>query len=147
MAVTAKVYTNAQKHLDDDTDWASDTIKVRALTSSYTPSQAHEFASDLTNELGTANGYTAGGATVTGKSRSVDTASRRVRYKAGATTWTPSAGQTLTIRYLVYLKDTGSDATSPVLAYVDLGADVQATGAAWTTTPDTTDGVFYVEAA
>lgn len=148
MAVTAKVYANAAKHLDDDVDWASDTIKVSAHSSSYTPNQGtHEFFSSVTNELTTANGYTAGGATLGTKSRTVDTTTRRTRYKAAPTVWTPGAAETLTIRYLVIRKDTGSAATSPVLAYVDLGADVSATNAAWTATWDATDGCFYIEAS
>ena len=45
-------------------DWDSDTFVITCHTSSYTPSITHVFQSDLTNELGTGNGYTAGGLTI-----------------------------------------------------------------------------------
>jgi hypothetical protein len=45
MAVTTTVYGLAQKHFASaDINWASDTIKVALLTSTYTPNQdTHEF--------------------------------------------------------------------------------------------------------
>lgn len=47
--------------------WASDTIKVALLTSSYTPNyDTHDFFDDITNEV-TGTGYTAGGATLGSK--------------------------------------------------------------------------------
>jgi hypothetical protein len=147
-AATTTVYDNAQKHLDDDVDWASDTIKVTLHSSSYTPATTHEFFSSVTNELATANGYTAGGATLGTKSRTVT--GHVTAYKAAATTWTPGAGQTLTARYAVVRKDTGTASTSPVLCYVLLDsapADVSATNAAFTLTWDSTDGVFKVTAS
>lgn len=149
MAAQTKVYGNTQKHLDNDVDWASDTIKVSLHTSAYTPNQAtDEFFSTVTNELATANGYTSGGATLA--SKSVTVTSLTTAYKAGATTWTAGAGQTITARYAVVRKDTGTASTSPVLAYVLLDttpADVSATNAAFTITWDSTDGVFKVVAA
>ena len=147
-AAVTTVYDNAQKHLDDDVDWASDTIKVTLHSSSYTPATTHEFFSSVTNELSTANGYTAGGATLGTKSRTVT--GHVTAYKAAATTWTPGAGQTLAARYAVVRKDTGTASTSPVLCYVLLDsapADVSATNAAFTLTWDSTDGVFKVTAS
>lgn len=146
-APQTKVYGNAQKHLDADVDFAADTIKVTLHTSTYSPNQAtHEFFSSASNELSTANGYTAGGATL--GSKSVTVTSLTTAYKAAATTWTASG--TLTARYAIVWKDTGSAATSPLLAYVLLDsapADVSATNAAFTITWDTTDGVFKVVAS
>lgn len=139
MPVTTKWYTNGPVHIDDDVAWTSDTIKVTLHSSSYTPNQnTDEFFSAVTNELATANGYTAGGATLASKTRTVDAASNEIRYDAADVAWTPSAGQTLTARYAVIRKDTGSAATSPVLGYVDFGADVSATGTALTLTWDAT---------
>lgn len=119
---------------------------MSAHSSSYTPNQStHEFFTDATNELSTANGYTAGGATL--GTKSVALSSLTTALKAAATTWTPGAGQTLTIRYLVIRKDTGTGSTSPLLGYVDLGADTSATNAAWTATWDSTDGVLKLTAS
>ena len=126
--------------------WTTDTIKVSAHTSTYTPNQStDQFFTDATNELTTANGYTAGGATLGTKSATLTGLVTSLR--AAATVWTPSAGQTLTIRYLVVRKDTGTNSTSPLLGYVDLGADTSATGAAFTVTWDATDGVLKLTAS
>lgn len=149
MTASTKVYGNAQKHLDADVDFAADTIKAALASSSYTPNQAtHEFFSDITNELTTANGYTAGGATL--GTKSVTVTSLTTAYKAAATTWTAGVGQTLTARYCIVYKSTGTGSTSPLLAYVLLDttpADVSATNAAFTITWDATDGVFKVVAS
>ena len=146
-APQTKVYGTAQKHLDADVDWVSDTIKCTLHTSTYSPNQStHEFASSLTNELSTANGYTVGGATL--GTKSVNVSGLVTQYRAAATTWTASGS--LTARYAVVWKDTGSAATSPLLAYVLLDsapADVTATNAAFTITWDATDGVFKVTAS
>lgn len=149
MAVTAKWYSNGLKAVaSGSVNWATDTIKVAAVASSYTPNQdTHEFFSSITGELTTANGYTAGGQALGTKSVNLDAATNTVSLRAAATTWTPGAGQTLTIHYLVVYKDTGTPATSPLLGYVDLGADVSATNANWTSTWDATDGVLKLTAA
>ncbi len=47
-------------------DWDSDAIKCTLHTSTYAPNYGtHDFQNDLTNELSTAGGYTAGGAALT----------------------------------------------------------------------------------
>ena len=145
MTATTSVYDNAQKHLDDDVDWTSDTIKVILVSSSYTFSAAHEYLSDITGELATGNGYTAGGATLSGKSRTVTGAV--TAYKAATTTWTPGSGQTLTGRRAIVLKSTGTASTSPLLCSVlmdNTPADVSATNANFSLAWDATDGVFKV---
>lgn len=149
MAVTSKWYDlGLDKVAGGSIAWTSDTIKVAATSSSYTPNQAtHEFFSDITNELSTANGYTAGGATLSGKSVAAGASAAERALKASATTWTPGSGQTLTIRYLIIYKSTGTSSTSPLLGYVDLGADTSATNANWTATWDSTSGVLKITAA
>jgi hypothetical protein len=148
---TTKVYGTAQKHLDADVDWAADTIKVSLHNSTYTPNQStHEFFSSVTNELATANGYTAGGATL--GSKSVTVTALVTAYKAATTSWAITSGQTLTARYAVVRKDTGTAATSPVLAYVDFTTDQTASASGGASTSfdlvwDATDGVFKVTAA
>lgn len=53
-------------------DYLSDTIKILLCTSSYTPDlAAHDFHNDITNEVANGNGYTTGGATLTGKTASL----------------------------------------------------------------------------
>src|SRR5687767_8038701 len=57
-----KLYRRAALHfLNKEVDWDSDALVWTQHTSSYTPNQdTHEFVSDLTNELSTGGGYTAG---------------------------------------------------------------------------------------
>lgn len=148
---TTQVQGTTQKHLDADVDWVADTIKATLHTSAYTPSQAtHEFFSSATNELGTANGYTAGGATLA--SKSVTVTSLVTAYKAATTSWAIASGQTLTARYVIIRKDTGTAATSPILAVVNMTTDQTASASGGASTSfdlvwDTTDGVFKVTAS
>lgn len=147
MAITAHWFGNGLKHVaQGDIVWTTDTIKVAAFLQAATIAQAtNEFFSDLSGELTTANGYTAGGATL--GTKSVAYASEVTALKAAATVWTPSSGQTLTIGKLVVYKSTGVAGTSPLLGFVDLGADMSAVGAAWTATWDATNGVLQLTAS
>lgn len=122
-------------------DWVTDTIKVGLATSAYTPNQdTHDFWNDVSaNELASGNGYTTGGVTLGSKTRTYDTASNTVRLDAADASWTFSA--TKTFRYAVCYKDTGSAATSLLLAYIDFGAD-QAINGTFNIVFDATDGVL-----
>lgn len=137
MAVTAFWYGKGLLHALSDVDWTADTIKVALTASGYTPDQdAHEFYSSVTNELATANGYTAGGATLGSKTLTYDTSTNQVRLDAADASWT--AVGALTARRAVVYKSTGVAGTSPLLGWVDFGADVTATDAAFTVTWDAT---------
>lgn len=152
MAVSGKVYVNAVVGqfggAGDGTaqaarrvDWLSDTIKVMLCTSSYTPSQTtHCYKSSVTNEV-TGTGYTAGGATL--GTMTATKSSLVTSLDAADTSWTTS---TITARYAVIYKSTGSDATSPVLGYVDFGADATSTAGTFTITWDST-GIFVYTVA
>jgi hypothetical protein len=120
MAVSIKWYSKAllsafNKEIDLDTD----ALKVRLHTSSYTPSQStHRYVSDLTNEV-SGTGYTAGGITLT--SVTVGTSSLVFSFDAADISWTSS---TFTARYAVIYDSTpATDATRPLLGYIDFGAD------------------------
>lgn len=147
MTTTAKWFGNGLKHvLSGDVNWASDTIKVAAFPHATTITQAtNEFFSDLTGELTTANGYTAGGATL--GTKSVAYASDVTTLKAASTVWTPSTGQTLTLGIAVIYKSTGTGSTSPLLGWVDFGSDQSALAAAWTIAWDSTNGVLQATAS
>lgn len=123
MAVTALVYGKFLTSLGNkEVDLDSDTLKVMLCTSSYTPNQdTHQYKSDVTNEVSSA-GYTAGGATLT---------SVAVTYTAGTNTYMLDAadsswsGVTFSARYaVVYDSTPATDATRPLICYIDFGADI-----------------------
>lgn len=147
MAVTASLFgLTAQKMLDGTATggfpivWGTDTIKVALTTSAYTPNQdTHDYFDDVTNEI-TGTGYTAGGATLGSKTSTYDTASDQVRLDAADTTWTTS---TITARRAVIYKSTGTSSTSPLIGWVDFGADVSTTAGTFQITWDATGIINY----
>ena len=121
-------------------DWVNDTIKVALTTSTWAVDQdTMNFYDDVTNELGTATGYTAGGATLTSPALTYDTGSNTVRMDGADVSWTFTASKTM--RYAPVYKDTGTPATSPLIGYVDFGSDQTSSGV-FTIQWDATDGVF-----
>lgn len=129
------------KALNKEVDFDSDTIKVMLTTSSYTPNQdTHAYKSDVTNEV-TGTGYTAGGATLASKTLTYDAASNVIVLDAADVTW---ASSTVTARYAVIYDDTpATDATKPLLGYVDFGSDQSSTNGNFTITWDAT-GIFRI---
>lgn len=132
MAVTAVVYNIfKQKKISeaDAIDFDADTIKVALTTSAYTPNiDTHDFFNDITNEV-SGTGYTAGGITLAGKTVNLDTAGDFAYLNANPVTWTTA---TFTTRYGILYKDTGSAATSPLIGYIDFGADQVSSGGDFT---------------
>ncbi len=130
MAITAALYNNFKKNIMNGViNLASDTIKVMLTTSSYAPNiDTHEFKSSVTNEVASA-GYTAGGATLANKAVTTDTTDDEGVFDADDVVW---SAVTLTTRYAVIYKSTGVDATSPLLGYIDFGADQAAAGTDFT---------------
>lgn len=129
MAVTAKVYASFylsvfNKELDLDTD----VLYAMLCTSLYTPSQGtHRYKSDVTNEA-SGTGYTAGGVALNLPGAvTVTKSGNTVTLDAPDTAWPDS---TVTGRYLViYGVPAGgaTDATKPLISYVDFGSDVSTT--------------------
>lgn len=122
MAVTAYWYGKAflsafNKEVDLDTD----TVKVALCTSSYTPNQdTHDYYDDLSNEVANGSGYTTGGKTLTSLTVAYDGATNTFSFDAADSSWTSAS---FTARYAVIYVDTGTASTSPLLAYVNFGAD------------------------
>lgn len=134
MAVSAKWYGNAFKAaFNKEVDWDTDTIKVALCTSAYTPDQdAHQYFSSVTNEV-SGTGYTAGGQTLAGASITYTAGTNVLKLDANDSSWPTS---TITARYAVVYKSTGSAATSPLICYVDFGADVVSTAGTFSITWD-----------
>lgn len=101
-------------------DLTSDTIKVALVDSGYTPDfDAHDFFNDITNEE-SGTGYTAGGATLANKTWAVVGASNVVKFDADDISW---ASSSITTRYAIIYKSTGTASTSPLIAVVDFTTD------------------------
>lgn len=143
--MASKLYGNVLlKALNKEVDWDSDTIKVMLTTSAYTPNQdTHIYKSSVTNEV-TGTGYTAGGATLSGKTITYDSATNVTVLDADDVTW---ASSTITARYAVIYDDAGaSDATKVLIGYVDFGSDQSSTNGNFTLTWDAT-GVVRITVA
>lgn len=129
MAATAKFYGLFFKSLSNkEIDLDSDTLKLMLVTSSYTPDQdTHQYKSSVTNEC-SGTGYTAGGATVGSISVSYNTGTNVLSFDGTDGAWT---GLTLSTpaRYgILYDSSPASDATRPLIGYVDFGADQAMSG-------------------
>jgi hypothetical protein len=105
-----------QKVGNKEIDLDTDDLKVCLLTSTYTPSNAHEFYAQLTNEVASGNGYTTGGNLLTGvtwtESSGITTLS------ANDPAWTLA---TFTARYAVIYDDTASG--KPLICLYDFLSD------------------------
>jgi hypothetical protein len=121
VAVTALLYGKTwAAFANKEIDWSADTIKVALCTSSYTPDQdTHDYFNDITNEV-TGTGYTAGGATLGSKTEAYTAGTNTYTFDAADTSWTSS---TITARYAILYRDTGTASTSPLIGYVNFGAD------------------------
>ena len=141
MAVSAKLYGTVLAQLwAGGINWGSDTIKVALTTSAYTPDQdAHDFFNDITNEV-TGTGYTAGGATLASKTSTYTSGTNTQALDAADVTWSSS---TITARYGVIYKSTGTASTSPLIGYVDFGADVISSGGPFTITWDAAGAISF----
>lgn len=108
------------------------TLKTMIATATYSPNQdTLDYVNDVTNEAA-GTGYTAGGITLTDEVVNLDTATNVVSLAAGDI---DTAGLSVSGRWAVTYVDTGTPATSPVLAYTDLsegiGGNVTCTGITW----------------
>jgi hypothetical protein len=113
-------------------------------TSTYSPNQdTHAYKSDVTNEV-SGTGYTAGGNTIGSVSVSYSGASNTFTMDGADVSW---AASTITARYAVIYDGTpGSDATRPLLGYVDFGADVSSSGGSFDIVWDSA-GILTITAA
>lgn len=121
--MATQVYNSFKLNLIDTStkiNFSSDTIKVALVTSTYSPSiDNHDFFNDITNEV-VGTGYTAGGATLASKTVTQDNTNDKAVFDAADVTWTTSS---ITARGAILYKSTGVASTSPLIGYIDFGAD------------------------
>lgn len=123
MAVTAYWYARAilaAFNKEIDFKGATDDPYVMLTTSTYTPNQdTHDYKDDITNEV-SGTGYVANGAQLANddftQTNNVD------KWDSDDPSW---ASSTITMRRAVYYdRSPATDATRPVICWVDAGADV-----------------------
>lgn len=140
MASTITAYDKLWKLLlTGGIDLDTDTLKLALVTSSYTPSTAHdEWADVSTNEVATGSGYTTGGVTLANPVATND------NIDFDDVTWT---SLTKTFRYAVaYKSGSGGGLTNPLLFYILLDstpADIVSSGSNYTIQWNSADKVFY----
>lgn len=142
MAVTAFPFAKFILGMaNKEIDILDDSIKVALTTVTYVPNQdTHDYYNDVTNELATANGYTATGQALT---TDVFTTTLNVAtYDADNTVWT-SSGAGFTARIAVTYDSTpATDATRPLLWWMDFGQDETASGGGTMTLNYAAGGLF-----
>lgn len=123
MAITATPYGQfIMKMGTGGFNLPADTFKVLLTTSGYVPNiDTHASLTDVTNELADGvGGYTAGGKQLTGQTWTYDAGGDRGVLGANVVTW---AGAAFTCRYAVIYKAGADAASSPLVGFIDFGAD------------------------
>ena len=131
--------------LNKEIDWDTDTIKVALLTNAYTPDQdAHNYFDDVVANEVTGTGYTQGGNTLANKTNTYNSATNVIVLDADDTTWSSS---TITARYaVIYDASPATNATRPLIGYVDFGSDQSSSNGNFTITWDAT-GIVRITVA
>ena len=143
MAVTVVVFNNFKlKQFNGNAiDLDTDTIKVALFKSDYTPDVAHDFFDDIVGGGTECSGtnYTQGGVALANPAFSGTTT---VLFDADDTEWT---GATITdARYGIVYKDTGNDATSPLVGYIDFGENKSVSGGTFKIQWHATDKILKI---
>jgi hypothetical protein len=131
--------------LNKEIDWDTDTIKVALLSNAYTPDQdAHNYFDDVVANEVTGTGYTQGGITLANKTNTYNSATNVIVLDADDVTWSSS---TITARYaVVYDASPATNATRPLIGYVDFGSDQSSSNGNFTITWDAT-GIVRITVA
>lgn len=131
--------------LNKEIDWDTDTIKVALLTNAYTPNQdSHNYLDDVVANEVSGTGYTAGGYTLANKTNTYNSGTNVIVLDADDVTW---ASSTITARYaVVYDATPATNATRPLIGYVDFGSDQSSSNGNFTITWDAT-GIVRITVA
>lgn len=121
---TATLYNAFKKKIVDGSNinLASDTIKAALVQAAYTPNiDTDDFWNNASANEASGTGYSAGGATLANVALTIDTTNDLAKFDADDVVWTISSA--LVARYILLYKSTGNSATSPLIGYIDLGAN------------------------
>ena len=126
---------------DGSIDLDTDVIKVALLTSSYTPSAAHDAYDDVSSyEVANGNGYTTGGATL--GSKTIGTVANGV-FDAADVQWSAS---TITARYAAIYKYDETPGNAWLIGYIDFGSDQSSDNGSFTISWNAS-GILKIQAA
>ena len=131
MSLSTKVYASAVMEAFGGTtageapncDFLSDDIYIALMTAAYTPNQSTDkfWADVVAHEVGSGNGYTTNGKLLGTKTLAVSSLVTTFNAASPAAWVAASAG--FATAYAVILDRTpGTDATRPLLCYIDFGA-------------------------
>lgn len=140
MAATITAYDHLWKLVTTGAvDLDTDTLKLALVTSSYTPSGAHDEWADVSaNEVSNGSGYTTGGETI------ATPVATNTTIDYNDVTWT---ALTKTFRYAVcYKSGSGGGLTNPLLFYILLDstpADIVSAGSNYTIQWHSVNKLFY----
>jgi hypothetical protein len=131
MAITNKWYGKTfEAAFNKEIDINSDDIRAMVIGSGYTFNQdTHKYKSDITGEV-SGTGYTAGGKTLTTPVVSYDAANNRFIFDADDVSWplsTLNAGANIPLGLVIYDNTPATDATRPLICYVDFGGGLPTT--------------------
>jgi len=134
MAITNTIVNMAKRlFMNGGIDFDTDTIKVMLLNNSHTTNiDDDEYIDDVSSNEISGSGYTAGGATLSSKTVTVDDTNDLAYADAANVQWNSAD---FTAYYGVVYKDTGTPATSPIICIIDFDG-------AKTVNPD---GTFEIE--
>jgi hypothetical protein len=107
-----------------DIDFDSDTFKIILMQSGFTynPDTHEDYADVSANELATANGYTAGGATLAGVSVTENDSTNTCDITWNDASWTASGGSLVASGAIIY-DDTTTVPADAIVGYIDFGGD------------------------
>src|SRR4051812_27659487 len=123
MAVSAYMFGQAlAKALNKEIAWLTDNVKVGLVKDTWVPSQDNnQYWADVVANEPAGTGYVSGGATLASKTLTYGSATNKTKLAAANSQWPAS---TIPARYAVIYDDApATNATKPVLGYVDFGAN------------------------
>ena len=122
MAVTISLYNHTATRFADGSNAVGDTYKVKLLTAATFNATHTTLSATGGTEVANANGYTTGGATLSGVAVTTVT-TNDAKFDATDVTWTASGGA-ITASYAILYNDTDTD--DPPVAFIDFGGSESA---------------------
>jgi hypothetical protein len=138
VAVTISLYNHTAKRFGSGENAVGDTYKVMLCTAATFSAANTTLAGITKTEVASGNGYTTGGATLTGAAVTTVT-TNDAKFDADDVSWS-ATGSGITASYAILYNDTDTD--DPPVAFIDFGASqVAASGAVFLITWNA-NGIF-----